>query len=108
MVRGPALAALKESNAPVFVWAGAATGGHTFALDSTGTVFRTDDARLVSIGRVRGHVTGLAVGSDELWLWAATMAARPVLRWRAGRWEVSPEATQLGVTLEPDTASETR
>jgi hypothetical protein len=91
-----------ETGVPVFMWAGAVAGGHTFALDSTGAVFRADDARLVSIGRVRGRVTGLAVGSNELWLWALAVVERPALRWKAGRWDVSPTATGSGVTLESD------
>ena len=107
MVRGPAIAD-PQTNAPVFMWAGAVAGGHTFALDSAGVVFRANDARLIPIGRVRGRVTGLAVGSDELWLWAVTIAARPAFRWRAGRWDAAPAAAQLGVTLEPDIATEAR
>ena len=92
----------------VFMWAGAVAGRHTFALDSTGDVFRANGARLVSIGRVRGRVTGLAVGSDELWLWALAVVELPALRWKAGRWEVSPTAKGSGVTLESDSTTETR
>ena len=71
-------------------------------------MFRARNARVNPIGRVRGQVTELAIGSDELWLWATTVAARPTFRWKAGTWEVSPKAIRLGVALEPGAATETR
>jgi hypothetical protein len=88
-----------QPNPPSFLWAGAVAGGHTFALDSTGAVFRSEGMRLARIGRVRGQVTGFAAGRDELWLWAIARVERPVLRWSEDRWEVSRTAQESGVTL---------
>jgi hypothetical protein len=100
VARAPSARPLDGTPQVVFMWAGAAAGGHTFALDSLGNVFRSDGARVESIGRVHGQFVALAAGADELWLWGTGSLGPPVVRWRAGQWELSPSAKEAKVSLE--------
>jgi len=78
----------------------AAPGGHTFATDTEGNIYRSDRATLPVIGRLRLGMGGLTLwhslagGRDDLMLFLDRNARRPNMRWWDRTWTVlTPELT---------------
>ena len=82
-------------------WLGAAPGGHVFATDREGNIYRSEQATLALIGRIRpwtdrqrtspGVWEAFAGGRDDLSVFVEARPRRPTMRWSTGKWATAPE-----------------
>lgn len=87
-------------------WLAGVPGGHLFATDIEGNIYRSDRATLSLIGRVRPWTAGeprspkllesWAAGRDDLAIFVNGQARPPTMRWSKGKWTVT------GSELETD------
>ena len=80
-------------------WLAGAPGGHLFATDIEGNIYRSERAALSVIGRVRPWTSGQprspqllqswATGRDDLAIFVAGQARPPAMRWSKGKWTVN-------------------
>jgi hypothetical protein len=78
---------------------GGVSGGHVFATDAEGNIYRSERAALKVIGRIRSWIGGtvgspvtwqaFVSGRDELSLFLGDTAQRPAMRWSNGKWTVT-------------------
>ena len=89
-----------KGRGPGFTWLAGAPGGHIFATDVAGNIYRSQGTTLSLIGRIRAWSgvypttdwRGLVVGRDELWLFVGAKPRPPTMRWANGKWTVlAPE-----------------
>ena len=90
----PSSSETSKGRGPGFNWLAGASGGHMFATDAAGNIYRSQGATLSVIGRIRAWSgiypatawRALVVGRDELWLFVGAKPRPPTMRWANGKW----------------------